>query len=391
MDKIDRFFEKQLLTVYSTKKIYRINIQTYFKRINKNIDTYLQNNTYEQIEEDIRRLYLKFVTEKKPPLSIRTFFNSVKQYLISNDKKIRDLEIWDTLKYSLKGSEAAGDDFVPNQKDIKAVLSHGNTLSRAMFTMLASSGRRIEEIISLYPEDIDTTHIPTRINVKKGYDPSNPDKIKLHTKSGSKTICFISDEATEAYISWMKERDRYLKSAVQKMNLKKGKKKDPNDKRVFPMSYDNARYIWKILVKRSGLYKKDSRTKRLTLHPHCLRKFYRSYLGDADLSEHLMGHASSGLVKIYRNMKIEDLAEKYKNLMYNVTFFELSPDLTGVHEELKEKDRQISTMQQEIHNLRNQIGDFQKLVEDPQNARKLLKSLLQMATDKEIKQNKKEG
>ena len=140
MDKIDQFFEKQLLTVYSTKKIYRINIQNYFKRIDKNIDTYLQNNTYEQIENDIRKLYLKFVTEKKPPLSIRTFFNSVKQYLISNDKKIRDLEIWDTLKYSLKGSEAAGDDFVPNQKDIKTVLSHGNTLSRSMFLMLASSG-----------------------------------------------------------------------------------------------------------------------------------------------------------------------------------------------------------------------------------------------------------
>lgn len=358
MDKIDQFLDKQLLTVYSTRKLYRINIETYFKRIDKKIDTYLQNNTYEQIEDDIRKLYLKFKKEEKPPLSIRTFFNSIKQFLISQDKKkkgeerIKDWEIWDTLKHSLKGSESAGDDFVPNQKDIKTVLSHSNTLSRAMFLMLASSGRRIEEIISLYPDDIDTKHKPTRVNVKKGYDPSKPDKIKLHTKSGSKTICFISDEATEAYLTWMKERNSYLTAAVKKMNLKKGKQKDPNDKRVFPMSVDNARYIWKVLIKRAGLYKPDDVTKRMTLHPHCLRKFYRSYLGDADLSEHLMGHASSGLVKIYRNMKIEDLAEKYNNLMHNVTFFELMPDLSGVHEELKEKTDQMKQMQEDMQILK---------------------------------------
>jgi len=354
MDKIDQFLDKQLLTAYSTRKLYRINIQNYFKRTNKDMNTYIQKNTPEEIENDIQEIYLEFKKNQKPPLSIRTYFNSVKQFLISQDQKkngderIKDWEIWDTLKNALKGSESAGDDFVPNQKDIKTVLSHGNTLSRAMFLMLASSGRRIEEIISLYPDDIDTTHTPTRINVKKGYDPSNPDKIKLHTKSGSKTICFISNEATQAYLTWMKERDSYLAAAVQKMNLRKGKKKDPNDKRVFPMSYDNARYIWKVLIKRSGLYKKDSRTKRLTLHPHCLRKFYRSYLGDADLSEHLMGHASSGLVKIYRNMKIEDLAEKYNNLMHNVTFFEVPQDLTGIHLEMQEKDKQIQELRDQM-------------------------------------------
>ncbi|GAH67903.1 unnamed protein product, partial [marine sediment metagenome] len=127
-NKIDQFFDKQLITVYNTKRIYRLNIENYFKRIDKDIDTYLQNNTYEQIENDIRKIYLGFKKIEKPPLSIRTYFNSIKQFLISNDRKIRDLEIWDTLKNSLKGSEAATDDFIPNQKDIKTVLAHGNAL-----------------------------------------------------------------------------------------------------------------------------------------------------------------------------------------------------------------------------------------------------------------------
>ena len=345
---IDQFLDKQLITTYNTKKLYRINIETFFKKIDKDIDTYLQNNTYDDIEQDIRNVYLEFKKIGKPPLSIRTFFNSPKQFLISNDRKIRDLEIWDTLKNALKGAEAVSDELIPNQGDIKTVLQHSNALSRAMFLMIASSGRRIEEIISLYPEDIDTTHNPTRVNIKKGYDPSKPDKIKLHTKTG-KTLCFISDETTEAYLAWMKERDKYLAAAVKKMNLKPGKQKNPDDKRVFPMSTDNARYIWKVLIKRAGLYERDNVTGRLTLHPHCLRKFFRSYLGDADLSEHLMGHASIGLVKLYRNMKLEDLAEKYKQFMHNVTVFETSPEvIKGIKNNLQEITQENKDLKYEL-------------------------------------------
>ncbi|GAH69086.1 unnamed protein product, partial [marine sediment metagenome] len=95
----------------------------------------------------------------------------------------------------------------------------------------------------------------------------------------------------------------------------------------------------------------DGRTNRVTLHPHCLRKFFRSYLGDADLSEHLMGHAH-GLVKLYRNMKIEDLSEKYNNLMHNVTFFEVSPDLSGINEQMKEKETRINELNQKYNSIK---------------------------------------
>ena len=156
----------------------------------------------------------------------------------------------------------------------------------------------------------------------------------------------------------MKEREPYLKTAVKKMRKRQGQTKNPDDKRVFPMGYDNVIYIWRLLVKKSGLFVKDSRTKRLTLHPHCLRKFYRSYLGDADLSEHLMGHASSGLVKIYRNMKIEDLAEKYNRYMHNVTIFETSPDLSGLHTEMQEKDQTIKDMQNEMQEMKAEITEM---------------------------------
>jgi len=363
-DIIDKFFEKKIMTSYNTKRLYRLNIENYFKRLNKNMETYFQDNNNEEIEEDLRKVYMQLDKIQRPLLSRRTYFNSIKQFFISNDKDFKDLEFWETLKTRLKGAEAESEEFIPNLKDLKTVLAHSNTLSRAMYLMLASSGRRIEEILALYPEDVDTSHKPTRIRVNKGLDPSKPDKIKPHTKSHSKRPCFISNEATESYNAWMKERDSYLKTSVKKMRNRDGRTKNKKDKRVFPMSYSNALYIWKLMVQKSGLFDKDERTHRVTLHPHCTRKFFRSYLGDADLSEHLMGH-SHGLVKIYRNMKIEDLAEKYNNYMHNVTVFESTPDLSAVNESLAEKDKELKDIKHEMEIMRRQMNQLMtdKLIE----------------------------
>lgn len=355
-DIIEQFLEKRMITTYNTKRIYRMNIQTFFKRIDKDIENYLQKTKHDKIESDLRSVYMQFEKEGRPLLSRRTFFNSIKQFMVTKNPKLKDLEFWNTLKMRLKGAEAETIDFVPNLQDIKTVLSHGSTVSRAMFLILSSSGRRIDELLALTPEDIQTNYSPTRVKVTKGYDPSKPDRIKPYTKSKSKRICFISEEATEAYLTWMKERDDYLRSAVSKMKFDKNRAKDINDKRVFPMSYFNVLFIWKRLVKKSGLYETDGKTKRLTLHPHCLRKFFRSYLGDADLSEYLMGHASSGLVKVYRNKKIEDLAIQYNQLMHNVTVFEASPDLTGVHQQLKEKDKEIKELRHQMEIMRDQMS-----------------------------------
>jgi len=379
---IETFLNKRLLTVPSTRKCYRVNIQSYFRLSERDMTHYFNNGTTtEDYEEDLRRVYKILHDGGKPDLSIRTFFNAVKQFMINHDKKLKDLDFWETLRARTRGAEPESDEAILNKDSIKEILSHGNACSRAMFLILASSGRRIGEVLALTPDDINISTSPATINIRKTVD-------RKTTKTKQKTLCFISDEARESYISWMKERDEYLRIAVTRGNHEK----DPNDKRVFPMSYHNALIIWNNLLMKADIVeiekytdkwtgkqnrriKKDKKGERTLQHPHCLRKFFRSYLGDADLGEYLMGHGTM-LTRAYRQMTPEDLGQRYQKLMPNVTIFGHAPDLTGINESLKEKDDEIQKLKQEMHELRNHVASFQIPKEDEDTFRLIAEKMI---------------
>ncbi len=350
-DLIDEFFTKRLITSYSTRKSYRLNIIKYFRLVNKDMYTYFsKNKELNDVENDLNKLYMQMEKQHVPLLTRKTFFNSVKQFLCATDKRLKDLDFWDTLKSRMRGASPQSEKDIPNTSELRVALSHGNACSRAMFLMQATMGARIGEILALYPGDIDTKMSPTKIIIRRTYSAKEKYYVKNLTKTKKARVCFMSDEATKAYFEWMKERDAYLRASVKKSKYEK----DPDDKRIFPMSDENAREIWERLVKRSGLYKKDVETNRLTLHPHCLRAFFRTYLGNADLAEHLMGHAT-GMDKYYRNMKPEDLATEYVKYMGNLAVFEQRADISGITDELKIKDEEIKEMKAELMELRLQM------------------------------------
>jgi len=367
IDSITKFLDKKMIDAPHTRNSYMYTIQTYFKLLDKDMNTYFKEipedkkereKILSEYDNDLRKIY-KIQKEKgRPELSMRTFFNPIKQYMITNEKQLGNLEFWETLKTHVRGAEPENDEAILNASDIKTILSHGNACSRALFLMLTSSGRRISEILALTPNDVHTEEVPSWINVKKGLT-------RKSTKTKQKTSrCFISNEASDAYKTWMKERDNYLEQIYKKYP----DKIDRNDPRVFPMSYHNSLTIWTNLLIKAKLIetedvkdkwtgrmkrkpKKDHAYERLLQHPHCLRKFYRSYLGDADLAEFLMGHGTM-LTKTYRQMKPEDLAKKYLAVMPNVTIFETQPNLTVINESLKEKEEAMQQMKAEITELR---------------------------------------
>jgi len=391
-DKIEEFLDKEMIDAPNTRDGYRCNIQSYFKQLDKDMDTYFKEipegkkereKVLNEYDTDLRRAYAIQKDHGRPELSMRTFFNSIKQFMVSNDKAFKDLDFWDTLKARTKGAEPKSDEAILNATDIKTILSHGNACSRALFLMLASSGRRISEILALTPNDVHVDEIPSWVNIKKGLTRDS-------TKTKQKTYqCFISNETADAYKAWMKERDYYLKVSSKKHYFNNN---NINDPRVFPMSYHNALAIWKNLLMRAKLVeiehfkakktgkmlrrpKKEKKFDRILMHPHSLRKFYRSYLGDADLAEYLMGH-STVLTKAYRQMKPEDLAKKYLGVMPNVTIFESPLDLTEINKKQQDlekanmdKDKQIQNMQQEMQDIRmkllevemKQVQELQKL------------------------------
>ena len=109
---------------------------------------------------------------------------------------------------------------------------------------------------------------------------------------------------------WLAHRKEYQEIAIKKSRFKKAG--DTN--LLFPFSYENATQIWTNAVKKNGSYERDSSTGRLTLHPHVLRKFFRTKLGaviPVDIVEALMGH-SGYLTEVYRRYSTEDLAKEYE-------------------------------------------------------------------------------
>jgi len=348
-DAIEKFLNKRLVTSPNTRRLYRTCIEKYFDLIGKDENEYFNNGmTNDDYEADLNKVYLHFEKIKKGYLARRTYFTPVKQFMITNKKELKELEFWGILKARTKGAEPESDETIMNVSEIKNILSHGDACARAMFLMLASSGRRIGELLALTLEDVNIDVTPATIKVKKGLVGK---EINAPTKTKQTTVCFISEEAKQAYITWLKERPRYLERACKISKYDK----DANDPRVFPMTYDNAKTKWETLLVRSGqgvknndgkiVPKRDAKTHNLVTHPHALRKFFRSYLGDADLAEYLMGHATI-LTRTYRQLKPEDLAAKYLKYMPNVTILENPVDLTGINESLKEKDAEITQLKE---------------------------------------------
>lgn len=350
-EKIDYFFNKKLITNSNTQRGYRGNIRRFFVIINKDVDSYFsKDKTLEDYDDDLIKAYSQIEKENTPYLTRRTFFNSVKQFMITYDKRIKELDFWDILKTHLRGASPISKEHITNAQDIKTILNHADAKGKAMFLIMASSGLRIGELLALHETDINMTINPTLIDVTKTYDRKKQGNVSTMTKTKRPRKCFISSEATEFYLEWLKIRDKYLKTSTGKTNKKY--KKDAKDKRIFPMSDENARKIWENLVIKSNLFTKeelkDAKTKRLVLHPHCLRKFFRSYFGNSDLAEHLMGHAT-GMDKHYRNMKIEDLANEYLKTMENVMIFsKRSKDILDMSERLENKDKELTELKDNL-------------------------------------------
>lgn len=148
------------------------------------------------------------------------------------------------------------------------------------------------------------SHIPTKITVRGEY-----------TKTGNKRITFMSDEATEALKTWLKQREDYIRSAVKKTNFGNGKVAD--DPRIFPFVYNTACQSWIRMVKKAGYDEKDLETGRYKYHIHSLRKFFRSRLAlkvPLDIVEALMGHEGY-LTGVYRRYTAEQLASITKEWM----------------------------------------------------------------------------
>jgi integrase len=278
------------------------------------------------------------------PLTIKHKLSGVKNFLLNNDIEFNQ-KFWKKVSRRIKGSRALTLDRIPTPKEFKKLLLHMPIQGKALFFTLESSGMRIGEALGSTIEDLYLDENPARIQIRGEV-----------TKTGNPRHAFISREAKEAIEEWLKVREDYIKSAVGKSHLyqkslrieyvdeKTGETKTKLDPRIFPFDPTTAYSMWKKALYKSGLNGKDKSTGREKIHPHTLRKFFRTRLGAAgipvDVVEALMGHEGY-LTEVYRRYSLEDLKKFYLQGEPSLLVFTDTKEIVEFQRVLEKKSKEL--------------------------------------------------
>ena len=332
-----------------TKYTYKSHLKRFFNFLNVDPDKYFDNGR--NYKKDVLNFYNTLTNDT--PHSQDGAMACIKVFLMENDIEFKQ-KFWRNIRRRRNGKGSVTVDKIPTQSELKQILNHGELKAKALFLTMASSGMRIGEIVKLTKDDIDLTTTPATIHI-----PYNI------TKNGMKRTTFMSNESRDAIKQWLKPveniddngnkhkespRDYYIKCAIAKCNIPS--RKPVNDDRIFPFSSVNARRIWNRLLKQSGFNTVDKRSGYHNLHPHCLRKFFRSQLSTeikVDVIEALLGHEGY-LTAEYRKVSDNVLGEEYEKGINNLLIFETPSDTTAI----------IKKQQLEIEDLKDKVETLMK-------------------------------
>jgi integrase len=369
MNKLEKF-----LRMYGkgTARGYKWGIAKFFETIYGNNEDKVEEhaeryfNEERDVEKDMEDFFLAI--KDKPPKSVKLMLTGVRGFLIENDVELPQ-KFWRRLRRKIRGSRALTIDKVPSNLELRRIIMHMPVQGKALFLTLSSSGMRIGEALRLKEkEDVDLTATPGRINIRGEY-----------TKTGNSRIAFISQEAAVTLQEWLKVRDKYLHGAAGRSHRYH---KDVEDDRLFPFESNTAYYVWKQALKKAGFGKRDASTNRRQLHPHVLRKFFRTRLGTVipvDVTEALMGHEAY-LTEVYRRYTVEDLAKFYMQGEAALLVFTEAEEVSKLRVEVQERNKQLQTFNLELQNrlarMENENVDLKRRIQQTEDKLANLEKLI---------------
>jgi len=356
-----------------SKYVYKSNIKNYFKAINKSPEGY--------ITVDIRKLSngKKIDLLDKYEKDVRTFVESIKskppktqQNMISIVKKFLshfyiDLpqRFWDeTVVKSVPITEKK----TPENKDIRFILERGDIKHKALFSLVATSGMRIGEALSLTMDDIDINNRVIRVR-------------DYNAKGKYARTTFFTEEVKELLLRWLELRDEYIKKKKRKsVYVRKQLEKNEGfvNMNLFPFQYDVARTMWiGLLEKAREPYNEkdnDARIKysRYKYNEHSLRRFFKTKLRISGISEtfinYMIGHETD-LNTIYTddNLFVRKVKEQYDKYSGALAIFS---DAEQIKHELRPK---IHNQDKLINSQRNEIDALQLRVKELENLKEFKK------------------
>ena len=281
----------------NTKKTYLKGLAKFveYKQI-QNLDQFVEEVKQKQNQNEIVKEFAVYLASKNlAPKTVAAWISSLKKFFAANGLKV-DVDIPIKI-FNIH------EDVLPNNEDLRRILSEVDLRMKVIITMLASSGMRIGELHNLKLGDIDLSkEIPT-VKIKG-----------VGAKERKSRITFISKEAKkflEEYLNQRKSLGEELNENSPVIAREDGK----------PMSYQNIQYLLE------GVFRRYSKKvgKRYTLHAHCLRKWFKTQLISAGVPapivDRLTGH-SRYLAQEYELYTEDQLREWYKKGMSAVTILE---------------------------------------------------------------------
>ena len=244
--------------------------------------------------------------QSRPPLSARQTFTFAKEFFNHYDLELpaKDLKF---IRHKLPKGNVRTIEKDMDTDTIRTILQHLDVKGRALVLVLASSGMRINEALTVSLEDINFKSKPAVITIRGE-----------NSKTGDNRITFLSSEATQAVNEWLKVRSEYIRTSATRNNglVKSGRgnlKTGEDDGRLFPFSDQNASALWDNALQKAEILTRDKTTNRKQLHYHQLRKFFISQLSliiSKEIAETLAGH-NGYLTGSYRRYTKKQLAEEY--------------------------------------------------------------------------------
>ena len=320
----------------NTVKVYRAALKSFMSSVygvkfdGSNGDLEKYADRYLKEKRDYKSDLQNFLASigDRPPMTVRTFVTGVKMFLQENEIELNQ-QFWRGLSRRIKGSRPLTLDRIPSNAELKKIILQMQGHGKALFLLLSSSGMRIGEALKIQGDDIELDKDSPRIKIRGEY-----------TKTGNSRITYMSSEAKEAIQDWLKQRESYLKTAAAKSMHNK----PLEDSRLFPFNENTAYLMWTNALRKLGLLERDKSTERATMHPHVLRKFFRTRLGGVipvDVVEALMGHEGY-LTEVYRRYSEEDLAAFYKRGEHALAVFSNGADMSKVKAELEDSKKVLN-------------------------------------------------
>lgn len=335
----------------NTKRNYRITLNKYFSVLGVDPNSYfIDNRGY---EKDIEQFFQYVMNHNYAPKTISADLGCIKIFFEYNRVDLPSI-VWKDLRRRMGGTRARTQDKLPSTEELKTILSHLNIRGRAFFVTMASSGMRIGEVPELTFGDMYLDEDPCRIVVRG-----------THTKTGNTRTVFISQEAKELILEWLKVRTDFIKQArrlkykFEKRGVEDYKRLDEDiknlkDDRVFPFGEHSAREMWNQALEDAELEDRDKDTNIRTLHPHTLRKFFRTNAGtvvNQDIAEALIGH-EQGIVSVYarhQNGGEKTLAKLYKEKVEaKVSIFNNTGEIKELQEMTQVQSEEIGMQKQNL-------------------------------------------